>query len=322
MKKNVIVTGGEGFIGSHLCTYLQKFYNVISIDNRNLKNPFEKLNFYKNFNFSIGNQKKVRQVLKKYKPILVFNLAAESHVDNSIKSPLKIFKNNIEETYIFLQTIVENLKFLDKDFRLIHLSTDEVYGSIEKNSQKVFNENCKLSPNSPYSSSKAAIDLIINSYNKTFSLPSIVVRSCNNFGPYQHYEKLIPKVILNSLTNKKIPVYAKGNQIREWIFVSDTVKKILLIAKKGLVGDIYNIGSGIRVSNLTIIKKILLQVAQLTKINKRKLFQLITHVKDRPGHDFKYAVCNKKLGKLIKFKLKHNLDKNIKETILWFRKTI
>jgi dTDP-glucose 4,6-dehydratase len=320
MKKNIIVTGGEGFIGSNLCTYLKNFYNVISIDNGNLKNPFKKINFYKNFNFSIGNKKKFIKVLRKYKPIFVFNLAAESHVDNSIKNPLKFFDNNIGETCNFLQVIVENLKFLNKDFRLIHLSTDEVYGSIEKNSQKIFKENFQLLPNSPYSSSKAAIDLIINSYNKTFSLPAIIVRSCNNFGPHQHYEKLIPKIISNSLSNKKIPIYAKGDQVREWIFVSDTVKQIFLIAKKGSVGEIYNIGSGVRVSNLTLTKKILLQMSELTKINKKKLFQLITHVKDRAGHDYKYAVCTKKLDKIIKYKPKLNFDDNIKETILWYKK--
>lgn len=322
MKKFVIVTGGKGFIGYNLCNYLSKYYNVISIDNLNLKQIFKKKKFHKDYNFSIGNKKKIEVIIKKYKPLFIYNLAAESHVDNSIKNPSKIIKNNIGETYNFIQVVLNNISFLGKNFKFIHLSTDEVYGSIKKNSKKIFNENSNLLPNSPYSSSKAAIDLIIRSLVETYKFPAIIIRSCNNFGPYQHYEKLIPKIIQNAMKFKKIPIYAKGDQVREWVFVKDVIKQIHLISKKGLLGEIYNIGSGFRINNINLTKKILSKISYIQNIDKQKLFQLIENVKDRPGHDFKYAVSSKKTDKLIKYKYKSSFDDKLEETILWYKKKL
>ena len=322
MKSNVVVTGGKGFIGYNLCIHLSKYYNVINIDNYNLRQIFKKKKFYKDYNFSIGNKKKNKTILKKYKPIFIFNLAAESHVDNSIKNPSKIIKNNIGETYNLIQAVLDNISFLGKNFKFIHLSTDEVYGSIKKNSSKIFKENSNLLPNSPYSSSKAAIDLIIRSLIVTYQFPGIIIRSCNNFGPYQHYEKLIPKIIQNAMKLKKIPIYAKGNQIREWAFVNDVSQQIHLISKKGILGQIYNIGSGFRISNINLTKKILSKVSHIQKIDKQKLIQLIENVKDRPGHDFKYAVSSKKTDKLIRYKYKSSFDDKLEETILWYKKKL
>jgi len=320
MKSYVMVTGGDGFIGLNLCEYLSKKYRVINIDNNRLKSNFRKNLGYKNFRCSIGNKKKISKILKKYKPLAIYNLAAESHVDNSIKSPLPFIKNNINETIKFLDVIRKNKDDLNKKFRLIHMSTDEVYGSINKSSKKLFKEESILKPNSPYSSSKAAIDLIIRSYVKTYSLPIIIVRCCNNFGPYQHYEKLIPKIIHNAKNKIDIPIYDKGMQVREWIYVKDTVKLLVEIFKKGKISEIYNIGSSIRVTNIFLVNNILKVIAKKNNQNLSNFSTLIKFVKDRPAHDFKYAVSTKKIGKIIKLNKKYNFINKLKMTINWYLK--
>lgn len=320
MKSSVFVTGGNGFIGTTLCESLKKKFYVVNIDNNTLNSKFKINHGDYNYNFSIGNVKKIERAIIKHKPKYIFNLAAQSHVDNSIKNPLSFIKNNILETVKFLDIVRKNLFKLNKNFKFIHMSTDEVYGSIKKNSKKVFNEKSNLEPNSPYSSSKASVDLIINSYIKTFNFPAIIVRSSNNFGPYQHYEKLIPKIIFNSLSNKKIPIYAKGNQIREWLFVEDTVDYLKKIAIKGKLNEIYNIGSSIRLTNIELTHKILKYISQITKNDLNLYHQLISHVKDRPGHDFKYAISTKKITKIIKLNNKKNFDKQLKKTINWYFK--
>ncbi len=309
MKKTIIITGGDGFIGKNLIKYLKSYYNIVNIDNSSLKSPFrdtEKKDKVIKINCSIGNKKIIAKLIRKYKPKLILNLAAETHVDNSITNPEKVINNNIFETFKFLNTINYNLKYLDKNFKFIQISTDEVYGSISQYSKKKFSENSKLDTNSPYSASKASFDLILLSFIKTYKFPGIITRGCNNFGFYQHYEKLIPKIIKCCYYGKKIPIYDKGHQIREWIFVKDHCKIIKLISEKGKVGEIYNIGSGFRISNIKLTKKIINYMSKKNLSQKKIGLNLIQYVKDRPGHDFKYALNTNKIFKKFKIKIKKN----------------
>ncbi len=318
MKKTIIITGGHGFIGKNLIEYLRGYYNIVNIDNSILKSPFKtKDHKIININSSIGNKKVISQVLKKYRPKLIFNLAAETHVDNSIMKPEKIVKNNIFETFKFLITIKKNLNLLGKNFKFIQISTDEVYGSIRKYSKQKFTENSKLETNSPYSASKASFDLILLSFIKTYKFPGIITRGCNNFGFYQHYEKLIPKIIKCCFYGKKIPIYDKGHQVREWIFAKDHCKIIKLISEKGEIGEIYNIGSGFRISNIKLTKKIIQYMSKKNLSQKKIGFELIQYVQDRPGHDFKYALNTDKIFKKFKIKFNKKFEYNLHKTIDW-----
>ena len=315
--KKIIVTGGSGFIGSNLVNYLiKKSYYVINIDkltyssNTYGKNKLPR-NKYKFFKFDINNRKKLKSVIKKYKPECIFNLAAETHVDRSIDSPHQFIHSNILGVFNILETIRHN----NKKIKLIHISTDEVYGDLKINKSS---EKFPYNPSSPYSASKASADHLIKSYIRTYKLPAIISNCCNNFGPYQFPEKLIPKIISNILSNKPLPVYAKGQNSREWIYVKDHCEALYQIYKKGKVGESYNVGSNNNLQNIKIVKKIL-------DIFKKKGYKIgknvkIKFVKDRPGHDFRYSLNSKKILKELKWKSKTNLNKGINTTIDWYLK--
>jgi dTDP-glucose 4,6-dehydratase len=312
----IIVTGGLGFIGSNLIKILnKKKFFVINIDKvsyaSNFKNIPENIKNYKFYKEDINNKNFLIKILKKYNPTKIFNLAAETHVDRSIDGPRKFISSNI--TGVF--NLLEAIRKYKKKIKLIHISTDEVYGDIEKNCKS--KETDSYNPSSPYSSSKAAGDLLIKSYVRTYNLQAIITNCCNNFGPNQYPEKLIPKIIYNIINQKPIPLYGAGKNIREWIYVKDHCKALIKISNKGIVGENYNIGSGKVLNNIEITKKI---IFLFKKKYKDFLFKsYINFVKDRPGHDQRYCLDSTKIRTELKIKIKSNLDKKIEETIDWYK---
>ena len=257
--KKVIVTGGSGFIGSNLVKYLiSKKIFVINIDklsySSNLK-VHKQLKNNKNYIFfkaDINNKKKIIKILNKYKPIGIFNLAAETHVDRSIDDPSNFIKSNILGTYNLLESILFYTKKNKKKIRLLHISTDEVFGSLTKNQRS--NEKFPYDPSSPYSASKAGSDHLVKAYVKTYKMDALISNCCNNYGTNQFPEKFIPKLIFNIINNKPLPIYGKGLNSREWIHVDDHCKALLLIFLKGKSGECYNVGSGQNFKNIEIAK--------------------------------------------------------------------
>jgi len=322
----LIVTGGFGFIGSHLVRHLvKKSHNVINIDNRSYSSMPESLNdckknkLLKNINININNQNKLKKIFNDFNPDSIIHLAAESHVDNSIKSPKIFIDSNINGTYNLLEVTREYLRKNNKKkkFIFLHVSTDEVYGSLKSKKDKPFDENFKYLPNSPYSASKAASDLLVRSWNKTFSIPTIITNCCNNFGPWQFPEKLIPVVIYKCLNKKNIPIYGRGTNIREWMHVQDHVANLLKILNKGKIGESYNIGSGFEINNIDLTYKICKILDELIPY-KHSYSKFITLVKDRAGHDFRYAINSNKIKKVINFKIKNNFDQDLRNTLIWY----
>ena len=314
--KKVIVTGGAGFIGSNLVKYLlKKKYFVINIDKLSYSaNPYNLKNLYKNKNYTffkvdLNNKKKIVKILKKYKPEGIFNLAAETHVDRSIDKPKNFIFSNILGTYNLLEAILS----YKKKIKLIHVSTDEVYGDLIKGRS---DEKFPYNPSSPYSSSKASADHLIKAYIRTYKIQAIVTNCCNNYGPNQFPEKLIPKLIFNIINNRALPIYAKGKNSREWMHVQDHCDALLLVYLKGKVGESYNIGSSMNLKNIDIAKKLIKIAKNKTlKINKKVK---IKFVKDRPGHDFRYALNNKKILNELGWKSKIPFHSGLSKTLDWY----
>ena len=314
--KKVVVTGGSGFIGSNLVKYLlKKKYFVINIDKLGYSaNPYNTKNLNKNknyifFNTDLNNKKKITKILNKYKPIGIFNLAAETHVDRSIDKPKNFIHSNILGTYNLLESILA----YKKKIKLVHVSTDEVYGDLIKGRS---DEKFPYNPSSPYSSTKASADHLVKAYIRTYKIPAIVSNCCNNYGPNQFPEKLIPKLIFNIINNVPLPIYGKGKNSREWMHVQDHCEALLLIYLKGKTGESYNIGSGMNLRNIDIAKKLLKIVkTKPLKINKKVK---IKFVKDRPGHDFRYALNNNKILKELGWKTKISLDIGLSQTFDWY----
>ena len=314
--KKVIVTGGAGFIGSNLVKYLlKKKYFVINIDKLSYSaNPYNLKNLYKNKNYTffkvdLNNKKKIVKILKKYKPEGIFNLAAETHVDRSIDKPKNFIFSNILGTYNLLEAILS----YKKKIKLIHVSTDEVYGDLIKGRS---DEKFPYNPSSPYSSSKASADHLIKAYVRTYKIQAIVTNCCNNYGPNQFPEKLIPKLIFNIINNRALPIYAKGKNSREWMHVQDHCDALLLVYLKGKVGESYNIGSSMNLKNIDIAKKLIKIAKNKTlKINKKVK---IKFVKDRPGHDFRYALNNKKILNELGWKSKIPFHSGLSKTLDWY----
>tara|TARA_B100000242_G_scaffold3381_1_gene2045 strand:- start:122 stop:1141 length:1020 start_codon:yes stop_codon:yes gene_type:complete len=317
MSKNIIVTGGLGFIGSNLIEFLlEKKFFVLNIDKVTYSSNFynvEKFKTSRNYKFiksDIGDIK-MKNILFKYKPICIFNLAAETHVDRSIDSPKSFIQNNIVSVY----NLLENFKLFSKKYKskLIHISTDEVFGDILKGRAS---EKYSYKPSSPYAASKAASDHLVSSYIRTYKIPAIVTNCSNNYGPKQHPEKLIPKLIYNILNNRNLPIYGKGINSREWIFVKDHCEALFKIFKKGKIGEFYNIGSNKNLSNLEVCKSLLAISKKLTKVGKNVK---IYFVKDRPGHDIRYALDSKKIKRELKFRPRTNFTTGIKYTFEWYK---
>jgi dTDP-glucose 4,6-dehydratase len=317
--KKIIVTGGSGFIGSNLVDFLiRKKFFVINLDkltysSNNYKNNLRDKRYYKLIKVDINNKKKIIKIISKYKPKAIFNLAAETHVDRSIDSPDSFIHTNINGTF----ELLESLRFLKKkkiNPKLIHISTDEVYGDIKKSERS--DEKHRYEPSSPYSASKASGDHLVKSYIRTYKLKAVISNCCNNFGPYQFPEKFIPKMISNIFNNKELPIYAKGKNSREWIHVEDHCEALFRLYLKGKDGENYNVGSGVNLQNINLVKRIL-KICRTMNIKIRNKTK-IKFVKDRPGHDFRYALDNKKIFQQLKWKPKIKFNDGLKNTIIWY----
>ena len=318
--QNILVTGGLGFIGSNLIELLlSRKFKVINIDkisySSNFYNTksFIKNKSYRFYKCNLNNHKKLNFILNKYKPVGIFNLAAETHVDRSIDNPGEFISSNILGVYNLLECFKKYVS-KNKKSRLIHISTDEVFGDILKGRS---NEKFQYKPSSPYSATKASSDHLVYSYVRTYQIPAIITNCSNNYGPKQHPEKLIPKLIYNILHNKSLPIYGNGRNSREWIHVMDHCEALLKIFKKGKIGEFYNIGSNKNLNNLEICKA-------LIKIAKNKIFlgknAKIVFVKDRPGHDIRYALDSSKIKKKLKWKPKKTFKIGLEETLDWYLK--
>jgi dTDP-glucose 4,6-dehydratase len=316
-KNKVIVTGGLGFIGSNLIDLLiKKNFYVINLDKVSYSSNFYNVKDYKNnknYRFikcDIFNKNFFFNILLKEKPIALFNLAAETHVDRSIDSPYPFIKNNILGVFNLLEA-VKNFYNINKKFKLIHISTDEVYGDIAKGRTK---ENYPYKPSSPYAASKASSDHLVYSYFATYGLPIIITNCSNNYGPKQHPEKLIPKIIYNIINNKDLPIYGDGKNSREWIYVKDHCEALLEVYKKGKIGEFYNIGSNENTDNLIICSKLFNAFKKINYKSKSK----IKFVKDRPGHDRRYALNSNKIKNEFSWKIKTNINEGLYKTVMWY----
>jgi dTDP-glucose 4,6-dehydratase len=320
--QKILVTGGYGFIGTHLLIKLleetdYKLYNVDSetyaADKNNIKKYLKNNKQYRRrikfFKKDISNKKQIQKVFEKVKPELVINVAAESHVDNSITGPAPFINTNIIGTFNLLE-----LSRIHDVQKFVHVSTDEVYGQLLADNDPAFKEDNALYPSSVYSSSKASSDLIALSYYKTFKLNTVVTRCCNNYGPFQHKEKLIPKTILNALGNLPIPVYGDGTNVREWIHASDHALALISVLKQGKPGSIYNIGTGNTKKNIDTVKDIL--------NHTERDESLIEFVEDRKGHDFMYLVNSDKIKAELSWEPKILFEDGIKETVEWYKQQI
>ena len=316
--KKIIVTGGLGFIGSNLIDLLiSKNYYVVNIDkvtySSNFYNTqnFKKTNKYKFIKCDIG-EKKIKKILYQYKPVAIFNLAAETHVDRSIDNPENFIQSNIIGVFNLLKYFREFTKKYKS--KLIHISTDEVYGDILSGRSS---EKYPYKPSSPYAASKAASDHLVYSYVRTFNIPAIITNCSNNYGPKQHPEKLIPKLIYNILNNKPLPIYGKGTNSREWIYVKDHCEALFKVFNKGKIGEFYNIGSNKNLNNLEVSKE-LINISKSKIKTGRKV--KILFVKDRPGHDVRYALNSNKIKTKLNWKPRTNFKQGIKLTFEWYLK--
>ena len=312
--KKIIVTGGLGFIGSNLINILKNKHFIINIDKisyaSNFNNIEPNIKNYKFYRQDINNKIFIKNILNKYNPSIIFNVAAETHVDRSIDGPKQFIESNILGVF----NLLESIRHYKNKIKLIHISTDEVYGDIKRNYKS--KESDAYNPSSPYSASKASGDFLIKSYIRTYKVPAIITNCCNNFGPNQYPEKLIPTIIYNILDKKPIPIYGQGKNIREWIYVEDHCDAIIKIAEKGIVGENYNIGSGVVLNNIQIVKKI---ISAFKKITLSKNIQSEIHlVKDRPGHDLRYCLDSSKIRNRLRWKCKSNFNQRLNETIMWY----
>ncbi len=317
--KKIIVTGGNGFIGTNLINELikNKRNKIINIDkfsycsNSSLIKKTKKN--LKNIKLDLLNYKKLEKIIYKFKPDIFFHLAAETHVDVSLTNPLSHYDNNTKSSLYLLTILNSAIKqnLLNKSFRFVHVGTDEIYGDVSLNSKKVFDEYQPLNPNNPYSASKAAAVLLVNTWYKNFNFPCIITNSVNNFGQYQFVEKFIPRSILLAANNKNIEVYGKGENIRTWISVQDHVDALILLSKKGRLGETYNISSGYKLRNIQIAKKIIKYLEKVNTTSKIKF------VKDRLGHDRQYSINANKLRRL-GWKPKRNFNDDLSSTIEWY----
>jgi dTDP-glucose 4,6-dehydratase len=319
--KKIIVTGGLGFIGVNLVEYLlKKKCKVLCIDKVTYASNINIFRYNKNFIFKkidICKTAQVKKIILHFKPDCIFHLAAETHVDNSIKNSKIFIKSNILGMYSLLNILKYYYEKIDKKVKFINISTDEVYGSIRKGS---FSENNKFYPNSPYSASKASSDMLARAWYKTFKLPIITTNCSNNFGPFQHKEKLIPKIINNLIQNKKIPIYGNGKNMRDWIYVYDHVRILYSLYLKGKIGETYNIGANCILSNIDILKKLIKVHNSFNKYKKTNFKDVINFVEDRKAHDFRYAINTRKINKLKLFKNKKKLDESLELTYKWYLK--
>ena len=321
--KNVLVTGGCGFIGSNFVKYLISCRNYFPVildkltyaGNITNLNQVDK-NKYALIKGDICDKKLVNDLFKKYKFQGVFNFAAESHVDRSIDGPKEFLQTNIVGTFNLLESSRQYFKNINHDFKFIHVSTDEVYGDLGESG--FFKETSPYKPNSPYSASKAASDHLSKAWGHTYGLPVVITNCSNNYGPFQFPEKLIPLMIINCLEWKPLPIYGDGKNERDWLFVTDHCQSLEIIFRKGKIGETYNIGGNNVVKNIDIVKTICDVLDKLKPSEKGSYRELISYVKDRPGHDRRYAIDSQKIYEELNWKPKKSFSAGIKNTIKWY----
>ena len=329
--KRVLVTGGSGFIGGTLVKRLirdtnVKVFNIDKIsDSRNLdiQNKSFDFNRYQFLRIDLSNSEDTKSGIKQIDPDIVFHLAAESHVDRSITAPRIFLESNVVGTFNLLEGILphwQSLSSIRKDsFRVIHISTDEVFGSLDSNGR--FSESSRYNPRSPYSATKAASDHLVKSWFHTYGLPSIITNSSNNFGPWQFPEKLIPVIILNAISNKSIPIYGDGKHIRDWIYVEDHIDALLKVALRGKVGESYCIG-GCQEKNNDEIVELICELLDVYNKSNAPHNRFKIYVKDRLGHDRRYAIDSTKIRKEVKWFPKYSFPEAISSTVKWYLRNI
>lgn len=332
--KSILVTGGAGFIGSNLVEYLvEKYpdYKIIVLDLLTYAGDLENLKEVKNvhnFTFVHGNicdRSLVERIFQHYYINNVIHLAAESHVDNSINAPDVFIETNVNGTFTLIDVAYKywmNKPFQFKsgfeDSRFLHVSTDEVYGSLGKTG--LFTEKTPYAPNSPYSASKASSDFIVRSYHHTYGMNTVITNCSNNYGPKQHSEKLIPTIIRKAISGEKIPIYGDGENVRDWLFVTDHCEGINLAFHKGKSGEVYNIGGNNEQNNNYIAKKICEILDQLIPKKNKSYKEQITYVKDRAGHDYRYAIDASKIKNDLGWNAQENFETGILKTVQWYLK--
>ncbi len=324
----ILVTGGAGFIGTNfIINWTSKNKEkVINIDSLNYASNKENLSYLSSRKYilikgTINNKKLLNFILRKYKIRKIINFAAETHVDRSIKDASKFVSTNINGTYCLLEELKIYFQSLNnsskKKFKFLHVSTDEVYGSLGKFS-KPSNENSQMQPNNPYSATKAASDHLVRAFNKTYGLPTVITNCSNNYGPFQFPEKLIPLIINNAINEKKLPIYGNGKQIRDWLYVEDHCNALILILKKGKIGETFNIGGNNEVTNLELVRSICSILDSKIPRKRGKYSQLIKFVKDRPGHDFRYGLDTFKVKSQLKWSPLENMKTGLIKTVEWY----
>ncbi|SMO51298.1 dTDP-glucose 4,6-dehydratase [Fodinibius sediminis] len=328
MDKRIIVTGGAGFIGSNLLCYLHERYpetNFLNIDKLSYASDLSYLGAIKDSNrytfkkLDIVDRNAVRDIIQTFKPDGVFHLAAESHVDNSIKGPEPFIQSNVVGTFNMLEECRRFWQQDEKVHRFLHVSTDEVYGTL--GDEGAFSEETPYAPNSPYSASKAGSDFIVRSYYHTYGMNVVTTNCSNNFGPHQHDEKLIPTVIRTALQGKDIPVYGRGENVRDWLYVLDHCEALDLAYQEGRAGETYVIGGNNEWKNIDLVRKICdILNEECPGDSVSDYNELITFVTDRPGHDFRYAIDASKIKRELGWSPSAAFEDHLRETIRWYIK--
>jgi len=328
----ILITGGAGFIGSALIRHLinNTEHSVINVDKLTYAGNLESLTTvaesprYSFEQADICDGAGITKLLQQYQPDAIMHLAAESHVDRSIDGPADFIETNIVGTYVLVEAARQYWQALPEvqkaGFRFHHISTDEVFGDLH-GTDDLFTEQTPYAPSSPYSASKASSDHIVRAWQRTYGLPIVVTNCSNNYGPYQFPEKLIPVVILNALEGKPLPVYGNGQQIRDWLFVDDHARALLTVLERGDIGETYNIGGHNEKTNLTVVQTLcdILDELKPEKPNGISHYRdLITYVKDRPGHDLRYAIDASKIAKELDWTPEETFDTGLKKTVQWY----
>ncbi len=326
----IFITGGAGFIGANfVLDWLQEHDEpIVNIDKLTYAGNLESLaslqddNRHTFVHADIGDTKVIPELLAKYQPRAVINFAAESHVDRSIHSPEDFIQTNVVGTFHLLESVRSYWNPLDQqnktDFRFLHVSTDEVYGSLTKN-EPAFTEQHQYEPNSPYSASKAASDHLVRSYHHTYGLPVLTTNCSNNYGPYHFPEKLIPLMIVNALAGKSLPIYGDGQQIRDWLYVKDHCSAIRRVVAAGIIGETYNVGGWNEKPNIEIVHTVCALLDELRpREDKKSYTEQITFVTDRLGHDRRYAIDARKIERELGWKPAETFDTGIRKTVQWY----
>jgi dTDP-glucose 4,6-dehydratase len=328
MTKLYLVTGGAGFIGSAVVRHLISAteHRVLVIDKltyaSNLDSLSEVLGHprYTFVRADITDAKAISAILSRYRPDLIMHLAAESHVDRSIDGPAAFIHTNIVGTFVLLQQALDYWRKLpsgnSEHFRFHHISTDEVFGSL--GADGFFDEDTSYKPNSPYSASKAASDHLVRAWHHTYGLPVVISNCSNNYGPYHFPEKLIPLTILNALEGKPLPVYGTGENVRDWLYVEDHARALLSIAEKGRDGQGYNVGGNCERSNISVVRAICVLIDELCSDSIGPRERLITFVKDRPGHDLRYAIDSRKIRRELGWQPQETFETGLRKTVKWY----